>query len=229
MTFTSSPPRRREVRQQSMAVLPPPSTMTRLPILSMCSNETLESQSMPIWMLAPASFCPGKPRSRPRGAPVPTNTASQPWPALLSVNPRACRNASPARSEDVVRLLRRSRFPANGSAESGCGSCRRPSSPRRRCELRSQAAADRAQPSAKQGRRRCRRCACRSSSSLSAAAAARCRPYCRRRRASGGRSPPACRLQHAAAPARRLAGRSQVRPSTPGNTFDFQLIMYASA
>ncbi len=33
ITFTSSPPSRREVRQQSIAVLPPPSTITRLPIL----------------------------------------------------------------------------------------------------------------------------------------------------------------------------------------------------
>ena len=30
MTFTSSPPRRRAVRQQSIAVFPPPRTMTRL-------------------------------------------------------------------------------------------------------------------------------------------------------------------------------------------------------
>ena len=52
ITLTSSPPRRREVRQQSMAVLPPPSTITRWPILSMWPNETLESQSMPMWMLA---------------------------------------------------------------------------------------------------------------------------------------------------------------------------------
>ena len=34
ITFTSSPPSRRAVRQQSMAVLPPPSTITRLPILA---------------------------------------------------------------------------------------------------------------------------------------------------------------------------------------------------
>ena len=35
MTFTSSPPMRLDVRQQSMAVLPPPSTMTRAPMLLM--------------------------------------------------------------------------------------------------------------------------------------------------------------------------------------------------
>ena len=32
ITLTSSPPRRLDVRQQSIAVLPPPSTITRLPI-----------------------------------------------------------------------------------------------------------------------------------------------------------------------------------------------------
>jgi len=42
-------PRRLAERQQSIAVLPPPSTMTRLPILSMCPNDTLASQSMPTW------------------------------------------------------------------------------------------------------------------------------------------------------------------------------------
>ena len=47
------------MRQQSIAVLPPPSTMTRLPIRSMWPNETLDSQSMPIWMLAAASLRPG--------------------------------------------------------------------------------------------------------------------------------------------------------------------------
>ena len=52
ITFTSSPPRRRAVRQQSIAVLPPPSTITRLPTLLMWPNETDDSQSRPIWMLA---------------------------------------------------------------------------------------------------------------------------------------------------------------------------------
>ncbi len=48
MTFTSSPPSRRAERQQSMAVLPPPSTMTRLPMLSTWPKEIDDSQSMPI-------------------------------------------------------------------------------------------------------------------------------------------------------------------------------------
>ena len=64
------------MRQQSIAVLPPPSTITRLPIVVTWPNETLDSQSMPMWMCAAASLRPGMSRSRPRGAPVPTNTAS---------------------------------------------------------------------------------------------------------------------------------------------------------
>ena len=76
ITLTSSPPRRRAVRQQSIAVLPPPSTITRLPIFSTWPNDTLESQSMPIWILAAASLRPGISSSRPRGAPEPTKIAS---------------------------------------------------------------------------------------------------------------------------------------------------------
>src|SRR5580658_9821063 len=68
MTFTSSPPRRRDERQQSIAVLPPPSTMTRLPILSIWPNDTLESQSMPMWMFLIASLRPGMSRSPRRAA-----------------------------------------------------------------------------------------------------------------------------------------------------------------
>ena len=75
-TCTSSPPSRRELRQQSIAVLPPPSTTTRLPIRVVWPNDTDDSQSMPIWMLAAASLRPGMSRSRPRGAPLPMNTAS---------------------------------------------------------------------------------------------------------------------------------------------------------
>ncbi len=75
-TVTLSPPSRRDERQQSIAVLPPPSTITRLPILVMWPKETLDSQSMPMWMLATASWRPGISRSRPRGAPEPTKIAS---------------------------------------------------------------------------------------------------------------------------------------------------------
>ena len=58
-TLTSAPPRRSEVRQQSIAVLPPPSTTTRRPIDEIWPNDTLESQSMPIWMLARRFPAPG--------------------------------------------------------------------------------------------------------------------------------------------------------------------------
>ncbi len=76
MTFTSSPPMRREVRQQSIAVLPPPRTMTRLPILVVWPKDTDDSQSMPMWMFFAPSLRPGISRSRPRGAPEPTKIAS---------------------------------------------------------------------------------------------------------------------------------------------------------
>ena len=58
-TFTCSPPSRREVRQQSIAVLPPPSTITRLPMLVVWPNDTDDSQSMPIWMLAAGFLAAG--------------------------------------------------------------------------------------------------------------------------------------------------------------------------
>ncbi len=67
---------RRAVRQQSMAVLPPPSTSTRLPIAVVCSKATLDNQSMPRRCSPRASSRPGRFRPLPRGAPVPTNTAS---------------------------------------------------------------------------------------------------------------------------------------------------------
>ena len=49
MTLILLPPRRRAERQQSIAVLPPPSTMTRGAIGMV--RDTEASQSMPIWML----------------------------------------------------------------------------------------------------------------------------------------------------------------------------------
>ena len=78
MTLTSFAPRRSEVRQQSIAVLPTPMISTRSPILSRCLNATDSSQSMPMWMLASPSARPGSFSSLPFGAPLPTNTASKP-------------------------------------------------------------------------------------------------------------------------------------------------------
>ena len=48
MTFTSFAPRRSEVRQQSMAVLPTPMISTFSPMDLMCSNATDSSQVMPM-------------------------------------------------------------------------------------------------------------------------------------------------------------------------------------
>ena len=76
ITLTSLDPSRRAERQQSIAVLPPPSTMTRALTDLTWPKDTEASQSMPMWMLSAASLRPGMSRSRPRGAPQPTKTAS---------------------------------------------------------------------------------------------------------------------------------------------------------
>ena len=71
-TVTDSAPKRLEVRQQSMAVLPPPITITLPEMECVWPKATLPSQSMPMEMCASTSRRPGKSKSRPRGAPVPT-------------------------------------------------------------------------------------------------------------------------------------------------------------
>jgi hypothetical protein len=48
ITLTSSPPRRLAERQQSIAVLPPPRTITRLPTFVTWPKDTDASQSMPM-------------------------------------------------------------------------------------------------------------------------------------------------------------------------------------
>ena len=224
-TVTSSPPSRREERQQSMAVLPPPSTMTRLPILVMWPNETLESQSMPIWMFLAASWRPGMSRSRPRGAPEPTKIASQSSAtSALRLSMRWPAAELDAEVEDVAALLVDDRLQAGGSAEFACGSCRPPWGRNRTPRSDSRAARGRVRPRARPGRRPRARCAGRSAwrpggagaplmSSLKSAAT-----RLRRQIATGSFSTRPRR--HAGS-----QGRSQVRPNTPGNTFDCQLIM----
>jgi hypothetical protein len=86
ITVTSRPPRRRAERQQSIAVLPPPSTITRSPTLVTWPNETDASQSMPMWMSSAAARRPGRSRSRPRGAPQPTKTASKAWSSSACID-----------------------------------------------------------------------------------------------------------------------------------------------
>jgi len=65
-------------RQQSMAVLPPPSTITRLPILLMWPKETEDSQSIPMWIVGRCLLAARNFEITPRGAPEPTKIASQP-------------------------------------------------------------------------------------------------------------------------------------------------------
>ena len=91
ITLMSLPPRRRDERQQSIAVLPTPMISTRSPILSMCPKATDSSQSMPMWIRS-LSWRPGTSRSLPRGAPVPTKTASK----------SCCEQAAQARHRGVV-------------------------------------------------------------------------------------------------------------------------------
>ncbi len=52
MTLMSLPPSRREVRQQSMAVLPTPMISTRSSMAVMCPKATPWSQSMPMKILS---------------------------------------------------------------------------------------------------------------------------------------------------------------------------------
>ncbi len=105
VTLTSMPPSLSAVRQQSIAVLPPPITTTRLPMVCTCSKATDVSQSMPMWTLALASLRPGMSRSLPLGAPVPMKTASKPsfssaarllisWPKRVSTPKSRMRSIS---------------------------------------------------------------------------------------------------------------------------------------
>ena len=65
------------VLQQSIAVFPPPKTITFLPTDLVCSKAMLVNQSIPIWTLESASSLPSILMSRPLGAPVPTKMASK--------------------------------------------------------------------------------------------------------------------------------------------------------
>src|SRR5262249_39172207 len=84
MTLMSLPPRRRDERQQSIAVLPTPMMSTRSPTEFTWPKAMASSQAMPMWMLAAASLRPGMSRSLPRGTPGPTKTATHLSPAVRS-------------------------------------------------------------------------------------------------------------------------------------------------
>ena len=195
----------------------------------MWPKATASSQSMPMWMRSPASWRPGMSRSLPRGAPVPTNTASKP----------ACRRAAPSGSRPAC--CNGSRRPYRGSSRSrrrarlrgqperrdvgahqpaGLGVASRRSRPRIR------AASGRSRRPATPVPRRCRRSVCRSSS-----------------REPGSRSLTSSRRSAATRLSRQMAtgfssmrvrrqagsqGRSQVRPRIPGKHVGSRLSMYAS-
>ena len=106
-----------------MAVLPPPSTMTRLPILSMWPKDTLESQSMPIWILAAA---PRGREFRDRGRAV-RRSRRRLRPTLPRAGPAgyrpACRNASTAKTR-IKSHSSSITLSGKRNAGSGYGSCR---------------------------------------------------------------------------------------------------------
>ena len=188
ITFTSSPPSRRDERQQSIAVLPPPSTITRLPMRLTWPNDTLESQSMPMWIWSAASRRPGRSRSRPRGAPRADEDRVEVFgeQSLQAVDPMAAAKID-AEIEDIADLLVDHRLGQAEFRNLACASCRRRADPGRRPRLRSRAARDRAPRSATPARRRYRRCVCRCALPPAAASAPRPRPCSRRRRVSDGR------------------------------------------
>ena len=72
----------------------------------MWPKETLDSQSMPIWMFLAASLRPGMSRSRPRGAPQPTKIASKSSASsAFMLSMRLPPTNVDAEIEDVVALL----------------------------------------------------------------------------------------------------------------------------
>ena len=201
------------MRQQSIAVLPTPMISTRSPIVSMCPKATDSSQSMPMWMRS-VSWRPGSSSSLPLGAPEPTNTASKP-PASSSSLMLSTGRVEPQR-----------RRPCRGS----CRSPRRARSAGRRNDgmLRAHQAAglavlleDRdlvAERHQVVGDRERGRAGADAGDALAVLARGRLRQPVgdvalagRRRRASGGRSRPACpRRGRGGRPARR-AGRRRAR------------------
>ena len=225
ITFTSSPPRRREERQQSIAVLPPPSTITRLPIFVMWPNETEDSQSMPIWMFAAASWRPGNVQVAParRAGADEDRVVVLGQQRLQAVDPLAQPHLQ-AKVGDVADLLVDDLL---GQAEVGdlaadhaAGAWVEVVDDALVAERGEVARHGQARP----GRRRPGRCACRCCAAAVSAGAPVMSPLWsaatrfRRQIATGSFS---------TRPRRQAGshGRSQVRPRMPGNTLERQLIM----
>ena len=130
----------------------------------MWPNATPASQSMPMWMLAPASLRPGSSSSLPRGAPVPTKTASNPLveQRLQARDGRVVTNLD-AHPRIMSISSSSTRARAGGTTGCSCASGRPARRASRRSPPRSRAARGRWPPRATPARRRCRRRACRSS------------------------------------------------------------------
>ena len=111
MTLMSLPPSRRDVRQQSIAVLPTPMISTRLAdLVDVPEGDRLEPVDADVDVGRVASSRPGMSRSLPFGAPLPTKTASKPLveQRLHAVDRRVVADVD-AHVEDVCRSLRRAR------------------------------------------------------------------------------------------------------------------------
>ena len=108
---------------------------------------------------------PGTSRSRPRGAPLPTKTASQPSASSAFMLSMRCAGAElDAEVEDVAHLLVDHAFGQPELRESACASCRRPcASPSNTTQLVAERREIARDGQRRRARRRRARCACRSS------------------------------------------------------------------
>ena len=218
------------MRQQSIAVLPPPITMT-LPLIDVVwPNATLPSHSMPIVdvrarFLAARSDPADRGRAARRCRRNRHRTPSSRIAFMLVIV--VAEVALDAHVENQIDFLFEHVHRAGGTPGSACASCRRRPGPFRTCALRNRAAADRAPPRAMPGRNRSTRCACRSSSSARAACNAVMSPLL----SAATRFSRQIATGFSSVRTRRHAGsqgRSHVRPRIPGNTLESQLSMYAS-
>src|SRR5579875_3780006 len=109
MTLTSSPPSRRALRQQSIAVLPPPSTSTRLPTFVTWPKYTDASLSMPTWIFAFAS------RSEEHTSELQSHSDLHSFPTRRSSDlvAAAQHQHAPADLRDVAEIHRRQPFDAD--------------------------------------------------------------------------------------------------------------------
>ena len=100
--------------------------MTRLPILSIWPNETLDSQSMPMWMLAAASLPAGNVEvAAARRAGADEDRVVALGEQRLEAVDALAEAGLDAHAEDVADLLVDHRFRQAEARDLACGSCRR--------------------------------------------------------------------------------------------------------